>query len=628
MTQITQDVSKKEEGVNPPQNETQKDENTEEEKKFAPVGTICDVQNLYQTKPDEHDGKSWSKEMPKDLPLAVEDAESSQFALILRNIKCYDGSRSLAIHSVVVQSEPLKKFLGKVLDGYPGVTMTLDRVEFTKPFAPLIHRWDDFTKLLDEEEDATTKEHANLFYNILEEELRDQVARKRDHVQQGVITHKLLWTLFEPDDLLISSIGGRQSGFRFVSADVDCDSGDYQLTTKHIDFDGDDFGFKEKEFGIPHFDGTTSITSLKVFPLRYHPDKAAIREALLARGKIWEQHRGYHYKNYDETAISCGQDEDDETKYHVKSRIIIDAEGFNIFHPTQSVRIDDTIRGGLTDEHRLITVPTVHGYSLKEKEWLRFYIDAVSDITWDSDAFKSLVLPTEQENLKDLILAFAKAQSKQLGNFDDVIQGKGRGIVMQLSGPPGVGKTLTAESVAEVMQVPLYIMSAGDLGSSADDVEKRLKNILRMIPKWGAVLLLDEADVFMEERSATDLERNELVSIFLRMLEYYEGILFLTTNRAERIDPAFESRIHVSLHYNELDWTSRRHIWEQFLGRSTSVFTTEQLDSVAEVELNGRQIKNALKTANLLAWAQGLEMKFEHVKTVLDLRSIAKPKAT
>lgn len=60
------------------------------------------------------------------------------------------------------------------------------------------------------------------------------------------------------------------------------------------------------------------------------------------------------------------------------------------------------------------------------------------------------------------------------------------------------------------------------------------------------LFLLDEADVFMEARNATDLGRNELVSIFLRMLEYYEGFLFLTSNRAENIDPAFESRVHVS----------------------------------------------------------------------------------
>ena len=102
-----------------------------------------------------------------------------------------------------------------------------------------------------------------------------------------------------------------------------------------------------------------------------------------------------------------------------------------------------------------------------------------------------------------------------MDTFDDVVQGKGRGVILQLSGPPGVGKTLTAESVAEAMRVPLYVLSAGDLGTSAGNVKKALKDILRMVPKWGAVLLLDEADMLMETRNARDLVRNELVSIFL-----------------------------------------------------------------------------------------------------------------
>jgi AAA+ superfamily predicted ATPase len=220
-----------------------------------------------------------------------------------------------------------------------------------------------------------------------------------------------------------------------------------------------------------------------------------------------------------------------------------------------------------------------------------------------------------------LLLAIAKAQSKQLDGFDDVVRGKGRGIILQLSGPPGVGKTLTAESVDEVMKVPLYAMSAGDLGTHDDAVEHSLKNILRMVPKWGAILL-DEADVFMEARSPTDLERNELVSIFLRMLEYYEGILFFTTNRAEHIDPAFESRIHVSLNYKELDTTSRRHIWSQFLSRSpnTGGFSDEQLYQLGLSHLNGRQIKNTIKTASLLVWSQQRELGFEHVQVVLNLQ--------
>ena len=85
-------------------------------------------------------------------------------------------------------------------------------------------------------------------------------------------------------------------------------------------------------------------------------------------------------------------------------------------------------------------------------------------------------------------------------------------MIILLDGPPGVGKTLTAESVAEAMQAPLYSMSAGELGTQNFVVEQKLNDVLQMATMWNAILLVDEADVFLEQRSPGDLRRNELVS--------------------------------------------------------------------------------------------------------------------
>jgi SpoVK/Ycf46/Vps4 family AAA+-type ATPase len=171
------------------------------------------------------------------------------------------------------------------------------------------------------------------------------------------------------------------------------------------------------------------------------------------------------------------------------------------------------------------------------------------------------------------------------------------------------------------MHAPLYMMSAGDLGINPDQVESKLTNILEMIAKWNAVLLLDECDVFLEARSAHDLERNKLVSIFLRVLEYYEGLLFLTTNRVDNIDPAFQSRIHISMAYPELTTESRRHIWVNFLKglNRHEGFEKKDLDELAAVELNGRQIKNVLKSAALLAARKKDTLGRKYVNIVLDI---------
>jgi len=247
---------------------------------------------------------------------------------------------------------------------------------------------------------------------------------------------------------------------------------------------------------------------------------------------------------------------------------------------------------------------------------VKFYTQNVSEIEWSNDAFNSLVLPEEQ---KELVLALSEAQVGDITAFDDVVQGKGKGMIILLSGPPGVGKTLTAEAVSENMKVPLYMMSAGDLGVRADEVESALDDILEMVAKWRAILLIDECDVFLEARSVHDLKRNSLVSIFLRLLEYYAGTLFLTTNRVENIDPAFQSRIHVHMAYPNLTNDSRQSIWSNFISRITLPCQIDDKDitALAELPLNGRQIKNLVKTAQLLAVRSKKPLTRKHIETVL-----------
>lgn len=150
---------------------------------------------------------------------------------------------------------------------------------------------------------------------------------------------------------------------------------------------------------------------------------------------------------------------------------------------------------------------------MKLKKWGEFEVDNVSEIVWNDTAFPSLMLPS---GYKDLILSFVAGQASKKNNFDDIIEGKGLGLIMLLVGTAGTGKTLTAEAVADKVQKPLYMLSAGELGQTADTVEDRLNKILQLTEKWDAVLLFDECDVFLQERSMNNLEHNEIVAVFLR----------------------------------------------------------------------------------------------------------------
>jgi SpoVK/Ycf46/Vps4 family AAA+-type ATPase len=216
--------------------------------------------------------------------------------------------------------------------------------------------------------------------------------------------------------------------------------------------------------------------------------------------------------------------------------------------------------------------------------------------------FDSLVLAQDE---KDLLLALVdRDHFTATKSFEDFIEGKGQGMIMLLCGPPGVGKTLTAESVAEHLRRPLYKLGAGDLVTDAHRVEAKLSEALKLCAHFGAVLLIDEADVFMEARSSNNLQRNKLVSVFLRLLEYYSGIMILTKNRVNSIDTAFESRVDITLSYNRLTETDRKQVWQNFLATfeaDTVNIGEADLIKLVRWDFNSRQIKSAIKTARILA---------------------------
>lgn len=306
-------------------------------------------------------------------------------------------------------------------------------------------------------------------------------------------------------------------------------------------------------------------------------------------------------------------------------------------------------------EQHLLLLPTrLYGYALHHREWYALNVNTLSEIRSRkqqkdaSSAFDDLVLP---EKHKKTIRALVKHQTRSFGESSsashdgtkpagvpmqglDLIRGKGRGLIILLHGAPGVGKTSTAESVAIQLKRPLLPITCGDLGTRAEVVEQRLEDFFNLAARWGCVVLLDEADVFLAKRVTGDLERNGLVSVFLRQLEYYSGVLILTTNRVGEFDEAFVSRIHMKLHYPRLDKESTMEIWEMNIRRireNMDLGIDVKEDGIREFarkywksnasttgrQWNGRQIKNAFQTAVALAYWEWWEEGRKRDKPVL-----------
>ncbi|KAI5461567.1 P-loop containing nucleoside triphosphate hydrolase protein [Mariannaea sp. PMI_226] len=641
------------------------DKEEEEKKEKVMVGLIPDTKDLY-AKYDQNGDRSWTDKLPDDLEEAAENEETQKYAVIIRKKKPKQAdSSNLIIDSIIVQSPYLKRVLGKVFDGYPGIITSVSRLKFSAPFECFVHRWDQFAAARDDASyDDATREHVDLLFKVMKAELGEIIQLREDYFKNRAVAFEHIWTLFPPGCTVWGSAKGKPVALKFTHgnyAENQCGKF-YHLNCRVLDWDGTIMGWTDCNQQISQFLGSVPFSELSCYPLEYHPRLDAAKALLIARGRRFEELAGYCYKSYKGVAV-WHVDSRRSRKENVESRIVIDGANWEKLNPDHTVWLSpihdttDTTEGGwndkdsddgnessagwgtdddddvpvigsrppLTEEQLMMTYPIVRGYALKNKRWMEFFIDDVAEVKFNENAFSSLVLPTDQ---KELILAFAQSQVKFKDAFDDVISGKGKGIIMLLSGGPGIGKTLTAESVAEEMKVPLYIMSAGDLGTEAYEVEDNLARILEMVANWNAVLLLDECDVFLEARSANDIARNRVVSIFLRTLEYYEGILFLTTNRVKNMDPAFQSRIHMSLEYPPLDATARETVWRGFLSRAVGLqakiegdaaheITDEQVKELAALDLNGRQIKNVLKTSNLLACHKGEKLAFRHLRTVL-----------
>ncbi|KAI8276246.1 hypothetical protein K4K56_001138 [Colletotrichum sp. SAR 10_98] len=627
----------------------------EEKTRLSDIGQTPEVKEFYRKSRRD----LWEDWAPEYVGLAGSAAASAKFALIARrevNVEATDGN-VLALHSVIVNSPHIKRALGDVFQGYPGVSTTLKKVEFKAPFQPFFHRWRALQKCVEDAEgaDELAKQHVKLLYDVLAPEIKPQIERARDLRKNEVVSFDYLWTLFEPDTEAYARVDDQDRLFLIKNARYEPRSDGsvvFTLKCQFVDTDGIRFGLASKVFEVHMFDDLLPIRELAIYPSNLHPGMKKIREKLEARGKLFESYKGFHYKGYSGMfEFGHGDFKGVERRQIEHGRIIIDGESYcryeyqaaprlkKLRDPTaekEKMRYVESATAGLANEadkeltanQRELASPMVRGFDLTSKKWGLFFIDSVTEVEWNEGAFDQLVLP---HDYKTIVRAFVEAQMSSASGFDDIIRGKGQGIIMLLSGEPGVGKTLTAESMAEAMKKPLYAMSAGELGITADDVEDSLRRVLEMCTKWQAVLLLDECDIFLEKRRASDLQRNQIVSVFLRLLEYYKGVMLLTTNRVEAFDPAFESRIHLTINYPALDFDSRLHVWKVFIDRrkvdesgalEPRQFRLEEEDfkTLAKLELNGREIKNVVKTASLLAVSNGAPLGIEHVRAVLRVR--------
>jgi AAA+ superfamily predicted ATPase len=191
------------------------------------------------------------------------------------------------------------------------------------------------------------------------------------------------------------------------------------------------------------------------------------------------------------------------------------------------------------------------------------------------------------------------------GFQDKFRQGKGLNILF--SGPPGTGKTFTAEAIAHRLGRKLEVADYSKIVNCyIGETGKNIREAFRDAEKHNAVLLLDEADAIVSSRvrvdRGVDHEFNRDVSILMQEMEKFNGVLILTTNLSTNLDRAIERRLNLKIIFPFPDVNAREKIWRLHIPAQAPLSADVNLRVLAErFKFTGAQIKNAVLSAARIA---------------------------
>eukprot|EP01119_Soliformovum_irregulare_P002535 TRINITY_DN1277_c0_g3_i3.p1 TRINITY_DN1277_c0_g3~~TRINITY_DN1277_c0_g3_i3.p1 ORF type:complete len:578 (+),score=211.97 TRINITY_DN1277_c0_g3_i3:1-1734(+) len=342
-------------------------------------------------------------------------------------------------------------------------------------------------------------------------------------ISKGKITYDGLWYLFKAD----GKVFARSKGDMIVGAKITARSyanESFSITGKSVKSNGEVYFEVVQPYSISKFRGMMDIAELRVQPMT--DDMLKI---LYERGRSFKKiTAGHHYRQY--KGFLMVQKLWGMNYIIADGRVMVDLKTFGRMNPNYNefnnpggintlaqLAQQRQVPGQTTFSklHRdiyFMTWPTVAGFSFSCKTWGELRVDSITKIQYDDQAYGRLVLPSDKKHLvQALVDQHNKSGKKKASEFSDLISGKGGGCIFLLNGPPGTGKTLTAEAIAEYLHLPLYSISVGELGTNTKDLETKLQDILELASIWNSVVLMDEADIFLEKRSDNDVVRNAMV---------------------------------------------------------------------------------------------------------------------
>jgi hypothetical protein len=462
--------------------------------KGGELGANASVKTLYEG-PNSREGIfDWVDYPPKQLS---KSAARAQDRVAIKVFKVKDttkavisGRSSLRYHMIEVQNPQLVAALVDILKKQDVHLSASDNATFTYPFQELYFGYDDIVakhRALDETDPAhPLKPFLLLLIRLLDDVFSDTRAKLRALRADGLVSFKLAWIFFPKNTTVIAWGNNCELLCKVTDTAYHCAGGKEILTIRSevLRFDGRGFQWEDYAINLPRFAGHRPVTDLPAYPLEFHDGPEDMRTRLAARGRKVLDCQGLTYVNY--SGIAIHHEGKSTQKHNVDGRVLIDVVGYNKHHLAQGSREGsdpqtkkkrlvvgddaedpdsaDTATGTTAagtkrlspraqsrnkqamlareaeEPHLMFMLPLIEGYALKNKLWVSFFVEDITPMSWNDEAYDHLVYNEQQ---KDLVMSFVESHCANSGSgtgtqklpkaMEDVIAGKGKYLSIQSS---------------------------------------------------------------------------------------------------------------------------------------------------------------------------------------------------
>lgn len=306
------------------------------------------------------------------------------------------------------------------------------------------------------------------------------------------------------------------------------------------------------------------------------------------------------------------------------TKVVVDVENVSKDRYSNVSRV--MAQSEIYGQNKLIPVhPVIPVFSLAHHVSVWVNVVNMKKYKYEVGLRDKLVLPKSHVRLIGALVSNLEVmrQEDEAEDRSRTIQAKARSSIILAKGPAGTGKTLTAEVYAEEKRRPLYEVQSGQIGVEPEEIENNLTAILNRSIRLNMPLLINEADVFIQKRGS-DMHQNAVVSVFLRLLEYHEGLVFLTSNRSEDIDDAILSRCIAEIQYGTPAPTEKLRLWQIMLKEFNVELPKTELNRAVLMfpTVVGRDIQNLIRLTNRVCTATGEKFSLQALSDNAVFKSI------